>query len=94
MNPWVFAAGALLNFLGQQQAGNQAAAANALGEKQMEAQNRIVDYLLGRRRTLYDPLEEQEILPRITERIRNTPFYAQDWLRQARQLRRPMSLAY
>lgn len=93
ISPWQFAASALMSLFGGQQARGQSEAANRLAERQVGLQERIANRYLGRAEELYDPLEK-EALGRLTERMRTSPFYAPEWLGQARRLRQPLNLRY
>jgi hypothetical protein len=84
---WLLPALGALQFFGGQQANQQASRAS-------EAENKIVDYILSKRQKVYDPLEEQTLLPRLRHRATTAPFFARDWLNQARALRQPMELNY
>jgi hypothetical protein len=80
------------SFLGGQQASSQAARANALAEQQVQLQKELLDYLLTKRKRLYDPIEENVVIPRMTKWGTSLPGYANEWLRDARRLRTPMTL--
>lgn len=93
MSPWVLALGAALNFLGGQQATSQQSEANQIAGRNVALQERVMNYLLGRRQQLYDPIEERTILPGMQARATQSPWFAGEWLGQARRLRQPMRFA-
>ncbi len=91
---WLLPALGILGWLGNRDTANQQNQANQLAMTQAAKQGEIVDYLLNKRKKIYDPIEEETVIPRLKERATSTPFYAGDWLKQSRGLRQPMELSY
>lgn len=93
MNPWLIGLGLLGSFLGQQRASSEADRARSLEERQLALIEPYARRQFKRREEIFEPVEE-EAMARLTQRMRTSPWFAGQWLGQARGLRQPLTLTY
>lgn len=93
ISPWLAAIGTLFGLGQQQQASGEAARMAALGERQMNLVEPFARRQFQRREQLFEPVEE-EAMERLSGRMRKSPWFADEWLRQSRRLRQPLTLNY
>ena len=89
--PWLALGLGLLGFAGQQSAAGAQARAAGQTQEQIDLQKELQDYMLGKRKTLYDPIERDVLLPKLTARATSEPAWAPQAGFWARQLGSKMS---
>jgi hypothetical protein len=93
MDPWAYAATALLATQAQRPYQEASENALALQRRQFDIMEPYVRRQMARRETMFEPVEN-EALGRMGQRMQTNPWYASAWLGQARNLRDPMTLNY
>ncbi len=86
--------GGLASALGGAIFGNKANAADQAAQQQADVQNQIVQYLINRRKNVYDPLIDQQVIPALTQRMSAGPSFAGLAERNIKRLSAPVSLNY
>lgn len=81
----------VLGFSGQQSAAGAASKAAEGTQEQIALQKELQDYMLGKRREMYDPIERDVLLPKLTARATSEPAWAPQAGFWARQLGSKMS---
>lgn len=81
MANWIIPLGlGLLGYSGQQQTARAQTRASDLEAQAAAKQAEIADYMLGKRRDVYDPIERDVFLPAMVKRAQEAP----SWAPQAR----------
>lgn len=85
---WLLPVGlGLLGFMGQQSAAQAQNRATDAASQGMQSNQKIIDYMLNKRESLYDPIEKNVLVPRMVARAQSEA----PWIPQAR--RQSQSLA-
>jgi hypothetical protein len=59
-----------------------------------QSQSKLVDYMLNKQQNWADPILQNQVMPKLQQRANSAPFYAKQWLGQAKQLRRPYTMNF
>lgn len=66
----------VLGFMGQQSAAKAQTAGAEAATIGAQSQKELADYMLGRKRNYYDPLEEKYVTPNLVRRVTEGPAWA------------------
>jgi hypothetical protein len=86
--------GGLASSIGGAIFGNKANAADQQAQQQADVQNQIVQYLINRRRNVYDPLIDQQVIPALSQRMSAGPSFAGLAEKNIKRLSAPVALNY